>query len=136
LHDIGKIHIREQILRKPGPLNDEEWVEMKRHPIIGADLVKNISYLEPAIPVIRHHHERWDGKGYPDRLAGDDIPLSARIVSVADSLDAMTSARVYKAARSPQQAYLEILRGSGTQYDPDVVEAFKNAWEEIRQRIE
>lgn len=135
LHDIGKIHVRESILSKPGPLSPEEWVEMKRHPLIGADLVKNIPYLMPAIPVIRHHHERWDGQGYPDGLIGEAIPLAARIVAIADALDAMTTTRIYKPAFSPQQAYEEILSCSGTRYDPQVVTAFKSAWTEIRERL-
>lgn len=136
LHDIGKIHIRESILSKPGPLNAEEWAEMQRHPVLGTDLIKNISYLGSALPVIRHHHERWDGLGYPEGLKGESIPLAARIVMIADSLDAMTTTRVYKAAFSPQQAYQEIISCSGTRYDPQVVLAFKTAWLEIRQRME
>jgi putative two-component system response regulator len=135
LHDIGKIYIRESILRKPGSLNDEEWAEMKRHPIIGAELIENIPFLTPAIPIIRSHHERWDGKGYPDGLAGEEIPLMARIVAVADSLDAMTSSRVYRDAFSPQKACNEILSGRGTRYDPAVVDAFEVVWSEIEKRM-
>lgn len=134
LHDIGKIHIRENILRKPGPLEVDEWDEMKQHPVIGADLVKNIPYLRPAIPVIRHHHERWNGSGYPDGLAGRAIPMAARIVAVADSLDAMTTNRVYHAACSLPQAYERVINGRGTQYDPDVVDAFQAAWEDIQRQ--
>lgn len=132
LHDIGKIYIRETILSKPGSLNEEEWAEMRRHPIVGAELVNNIPYLVPAMPVIRHHHERWDGKGYPDGLKGEDIPLAARIVAIADAIDAMTTVRVYQAACTPDEAYDEILKGSGTRYDPTTVEGFKSAWGSIR----
>jgi putative two-component system response regulator len=135
LHDIGKIHIQERVLRKAGPLNGDEWSEMKRHPEIGVELVKNIPFLAPAIPIIRHHHERWDGQGYPDGLSGPAIPLLARIVAVADSLDAMTSARIYQETSSLEGAYQEILNGSGSQYDPQVVEAFRSAWDEIRSRV-
>jgi putative two-component system response regulator len=132
LHDIGKIYIRESILRKPGPLDESEWAEMKRHPVVGAELIKNIPYLAIAIPVVRHHHERWDGKGYPDGLAGEKIPMTARIVMVADALDAMTTSRAYQRKSTPEEAYEEILRCAGTAYDPDVVEALKGCWDEIR----
>jgi putative two-component system response regulator len=131
LHDIGKIYIRESILSKPRKLDLDEWAEMKKHPIIGAELIENIPFLASAIPVVRHHHERWDGKGYPDGLAGEEIPLEARIVAVADSLDAMTSTRIYQAAYTPQQAYQEILSCSGTRYDPEVVKIFQDAWNDI-----
>jgi putative two-component system response regulator len=131
LHDIGKIYIKETILSKAGPLSDQEWVEMKRHPVIGAELVKKIPYLLPALPVIRYHHERWDGKGYPDGLAGDEIPLGARIVAVADAFDAMTTARVYQKAVSSRQALEEIQKGRMQRYDPNIVDAFTEAWQEI-----
>ncbi len=135
LHDIGKIHIPESVLKKPGPLSDAEWADMKKHPLIGAEMVKDIPYLAPAIPVIRSHHERWDGTGYPDGLVGEDIPLVARIVTVADSLDAMSTARPYQQALTPDQAYEEILRNSGTLYDPAVVRAFQRSWDEIREKL-
>jgi putative two-component system response regulator len=124
LHDIGKIYIREGVLRKAGPLNHQEWAEMKRHAEIGANLLCNIPYLSGAIPIIHHHHERWDGQGYPDGLAGEQIPLGARIVAVADTYDAMTTARVYHDKNTPEQAIDEIRNGSGTRYDPTVVDAF------------
>ncbi|HEX7976631.1 MAG TPA: HD domain-containing phosphohydrolase [Anaerolineales bacterium] len=131
LHDIGKIYIRENILKKPGRLSAEEWAEMKQHPVLGAELIQNIPYLAPAIPVVRHHHERWDGQGYPDGLVGADIPVAARVVAVADALDAMTSARTYKEAFSLTEAYAEILHCSGVRYDPAVVRAFQEVWTEI-----
>jgi putative two-component system response regulator len=136
LHDIGKIHISESVLKKPGKLSAEEWVEMEKHPIAGSELIKDIPYLAPAIPVVRYHHERWDGSGYPDGLIGEAIPLAARIVAVADSLDAMCTNRPYQSAQSPQDAYDEIIRESGQLYDPQVVEAFKAAWGEIQERLE
>jgi HD-GYP domain-containing protein (c-di-GMP phosphodiesterase class II) len=128
LHDVGKINISETVLNKKGPLTESEWEEMKRHPASGADLVKDIHYLAPAIPVILYHHERWNGKGYPQGLAGEDIPLPARIIAVADSFDAMTTLRPYRAVLTPEQSRQEILSGSGSQYDPAVVEAFLRAW--------
>jgi putative two-component system response regulator len=128
LHDIGKIHINETTLFKPTPLTAEEWVEMKKHPITGAEMIKDIPYLAPAVPVVRHHHERWDGRGYPDELAGEDIPIGARIVAVADTFDALTSERPYSRAHSLSETYEEILSCSGKQYDPKVVEAFKKAF--------
>jgi len=105
---------------------------MKRHPLIGAEMVKNIPYLAPAVPIIRHHHERWDGQGYPDGLAGEEIPLAARIVAVADSLDAMVTSRSYRGALSPDEAYGEIIRCSGTHFDPKVVKAFQGVWDQIK----
>jgi putative two-component system response regulator len=135
LHDIGKIHILESVLSKPGPLDGSEWDEMKKHPIVGMEMVKNIPFLMPAIPVILHHHERWDGLGYPYGLAGEEIPLVARIVAVADSLDAMVTSRTYREALMPDEAYDEILRCSGTHYDPTVVSAFQGVWQEIRSTL-
>jgi putative two-component system response regulator len=129
LHDIGKIHIPESILAKIGPLNAEEWEEIRKHPVTGEWMIKDIAYLAMAAPIVRHHHERWDGKGYPDGLAGDLIPLPARIVAVADSFDAMTTRRPYSPTLTLDQAYSEILHNSGTQYDPQVVDAFRRAWE-------
>lgn len=135
LHDIGKIHISESVLKKAGPLSEEEWFEMKKHPVIGEEMVRDIPYLKPSIPVIRSHHERWDGKGYPDSLAGEEIPLVARIVTVADSLDAMCTTRPYQVALSAEQAYEEILLGSGTRYDPSIVTVFQKSWNEIRDKL-
>jgi len=131
LHDIGKIYVREDVLRKRSQLSKEEWDEMKEHALIGAGLLQNIPYLSEVIPIIYHHHERWDGLGYPDGLAGEDIPQAARIVAVADSFDAMTTVRVYQRASSPQEALGEIMTGSGTRYDPQVVEAFKAVWHQF-----
>lgn len=124
LHDIGKIYIAESILSKPEPLNEDEWLEMRQHPVIGADLVRSIPYLSSALPVIRSHHERWDGWGYPEGLVGDEIPLGARIVSVADCYDAMTTDRAYHVACTSEQAVEEIIKGNGKRYDPRVVDAF------------
>ena len=128
LHDIGKIHVRESILIKNDHLSIEEWDEIKQHPLTGAEMIKDIPYLAPAIPIVRHHHERWDGKGYPDGLTGEAIPLEARIVAVADGFDAMTTDRSYHPALSLNRAQEEILHCSGTQYDPSVVASFRVVW--------
>jgi HD-GYP domain-containing protein (c-di-GMP phosphodiesterase class II) len=134
LHDIGKIHIRETTLCKNDTLTTDEWSEIKLHPSTGAEMIKDIPYLSPAIPVVRYHHERWDGTGYPQGLSGEDIPLVARIVTIADGFDAMTTDRPYSTARSLDQARQEILDGSGTRYDPFIVEAFLKAWKSGRFR--
>jgi HD-GYP domain-containing protein (c-di-GMP phosphodiesterase class II) len=124
LHDIGKVGIPESILRKAGPLDDAEWDVMRTHPILGAQIVTPIPFLRDAVRLIRHHHERFDGNGYPDGLRGEEIPLEARIFSVADSFDAMTSDRPYRASMQIDRALDEIRAGAGTQFDPDVVRAF------------
>jgi len=134
LHDIGKLYINEGILSKAGPLSEDEWIEMKRHPVIGAELLQSIPYLRSAISIIRHHHERWDGRGYPDRLAGKMIPLGARIVAVADSFDAMTTARVYQQAVNPKEALEEIRAGSGIRYDPELVSALVKVLEQLEEK--
>ena len=124
LHDIGKIGISETLLTKHGRLTDDEWVEMRTHPVIGAQMVSEISFLGDAVDVIRCHHERYDGTGYPSGLRGEEIPLLARIFSVVDAFDAMTSERPYRRAWSVERAVDEVLACSGTHFDPDVVEAF------------
>jgi HD-GYP domain-containing protein (c-di-GMP phosphodiesterase class II) len=124
LHDLGKVGIPEDILCKAGPLSGEEWALMRGHPVIGAQIVAPIRFLGEATQVIRHHHERFDGTGYPDGLAGRDIPLPARIFAVADSFDAMVSDRPYRRARPIEVALEEIEEGAGTQFDPEVVDAF------------
>jgi len=128
LHDIGKLNIAEEILFKAGPLTEEEWTEIKRHPVAGAEMVRGIAYFADVAPIIRHHHERWDGQGYPDGLAGLEIPIGARVLAVVDSFDAMVSDRSYAPARTHTQAYEEILRLSGQKYDPKVIEALEKAW--------
>ena len=118
LHDVGKIGIPDAILRKPEKLTDEEWVVMRAHPTIGEHMLHGVDFMTPALPIIRHHHERWDGKGYPDGLEGDQIPIGARIVAVCDSFDAITSDRPYRKARTSDEACDEILRCAGSQFDP------------------
>ena len=124
LHDVGKIIVSPEILEKPGRLVPCEHAEIQRHAIFGARLVASLEDPE-LIAIVRHHHERWDGKGYPDGLKGEDIPLGARIIAVADSFDAMTSDRPYRRALSHATALAEIERNSGIQFDPQVVEAFQ-----------
>jgi HD-GYP domain-containing protein (c-di-GMP phosphodiesterase class II) len=122
LHDVGKIGISDSILLKPGPLTAEEWAIMKTHPEIGERMLKTIDFLAPALPIVRHHHERWDGGGYPDGLVRENIPLGARIVSVCDAFDAMTSDRPYRKALGLEQACKELEDNSGSQFDPGCVE--------------
>jgi response regulator RpfG family c-di-GMP phosphodiesterase len=124
LHDIGKIGISDAILLKPGPLTPEEWVIMRSHPEIGRQILESIPFLRDAIPVVHHHHERWDGTGYPLGLAGPAIPLGARIFAVADAFDAMTFDRPYSKAISLEGARDRIRDSAGTHLDPDVVATF------------
>jgi putative nucleotidyltransferase with HDIG domain len=121
LHDIGKIHIPDQILMKPTQLTKEEYEIIQTHPTVGAEAVKDVEGLTNHINVIRSHHERWDGKGYPDQLKGSNIPILARVVSLADAFDAMTSSRSYRAAMPLDEAYSRIIEGKGTQFDPELV---------------
>ena len=132
LHDIGKIGISESILGKPSPLTKREYELIKRHPVIGEQIVRQINFLKDGLPLIRHHHERYDGKGYPDGLSGDNIPLLARILSVADAFDAMTSDRPYRKAMSVKDAIRELIKGKGTQFDPKIVDVFCRILEEKR----
>jgi putative nucleotidyltransferase with HDIG domain len=127
LHDIGKIGIPDQILRKPAQLNEAEWRLMKSHTVLGAQMLGGIAFLQgPGVGIVRSHHERWTGGGYPDNLAGEEIPLGARVFAVADALDAITSNRPYRAAQSWRAAHREILSESGKQFDPEVVDAFRD----------
>jgi HD-GYP domain-containing protein (c-di-GMP phosphodiesterase class II) len=124
LHDIGKVAIPDSILHKPGPLSEEERALMATHPDVGARIVSGISFLGQAAEVVRSHHERWDGQGYPDRLAGEAIPLAARVFAVADVLDALTTERPYRQASSFAEAREIIMAAAGSHFDPDVVEVF------------
>ena len=124
LHDIGKIGIPEGLLRKPGPLTPEEWSIMRRHPVIGAQIVAPFEFFTTGALVVRHHHERFDGSGYPDGLAGSGIPLGARIVAIADVYDALTSDRPYRPAMSVATALAEIRSQAGRGLDGELVEVF------------
>jgi response regulator RpfG family c-di-GMP phosphodiesterase len=133
LHDVGKIGIGDNVLLKPGPLSDDEQELVRRHPSIGAQILRDVALLRGVgIDVVRHHHERWDGAGYPDGLAGEQIPMAARIFAIADTLDAMTTNRPYRRAMAWDEAVEEILAQSGRQFDPAVVEAFIAGEDELR----
>lgn len=135
LHDIGKIGIRDSILLKPGKLTPEEMDEIKRHPKVGADIISKVTGLNLIVEIILHHHESWDGKGYPQGLSGEEISPGARIISVADSLDAMLSERPYRPAMSLSSALSEIHSLSGARYDPRVVDALMKIDIEDIQRL-
>ncbi|TCS76905.1 diguanylate cyclase (GGDEF)-like protein/putative nucleotidyltransferase with HDIG domain [Effusibacillus lacus] len=132
LHDIGKVEVPTEILNKKTKLTEQEWETMKMHVIWGEEIVKPIKELAPCLPIIRHHHERYDGKGYPDGLQGTAIPLAARILTIVDSFDAMTTNRPYQKTKTIPQAIEEIRRCSGTQFDPHLVEPFIEVIKEIR----
>lgn len=128
LHDIGKIHIPDRILTKHGSLTDEEWQEIKKHPTTGAEMLRDIPYLSVAVPAVRYHHERWDGSGYPEGLAGEAIPPIARIVALADALDAITTTRPYHGASSLEHACQKMIREAGKAFDPNIIHALEKAW--------
>jgi putative nucleotidyltransferase with HDIG domain len=129
LHDIGKVRVPESILNKPGPLDEEEWAVMKTHPEVGEHILRPIQSLQSILPIVRHHHERWDGGGYPDRLSGRAIPLGARIVSVCDAYRAMTEDRPYRDALSEEEARAQLEKGADSQFDSECVAALLRALE-------
>ena len=126
LHDVGKLGIPAAILDKPGPLDSREWQVMHTHPLLGTRIVAGMPFLGPAVDVIRCHHERWDGHGYPHGLRGAEIPLAARIFAICDAFDAITSDRPYRRALPVGHAFDEVRAGAGTQFDPEVVAAFSS----------
>lgn len=130
LHDVGKLNLDDAVLRKPGPLDEGEFAEIRRHPLAGARMIRRFEALRPALPYILFHHERWDGQGYPSGRSREQIPLGARIVAVVDAFDAMISIRPYRPPLSIRAALAEVEDGAGTQFDPDVVRAFIGAWRE------
>jgi putative nucleotidyltransferase with HDIG domain len=140
LHDIGKIGIRDEVLLKPGPLDQKEWALMKEHPELGWKLLQRVDYLRPASEIVLQHQEKWDGAGYPAGLSGDRIVIGARIFHVVDTLDAITSDRPYRKARPFADARAELVRCRGSQFDPAVVDAFlavpAEEWERIRLDVE
>jgi HD-GYP domain-containing protein (c-di-GMP phosphodiesterase class II) len=127
MHDVGKLAVHNAVLQKDGKLTDHEHAHMRRHPEHGVELASGIELLHPVLDGIRHHHERWDGAGYPDGLVGEDIPIAARIITVSDAFDAMTSTRAYRPARSIDAAFAELDRCAGSQFDPAAVAALKRA---------
>jgi putative nucleotidyltransferase with HDIG domain len=135
LHDIGKVAVPDAILYKPDPLTEAERALMERHTVIGVQILRGIDFLGEAKAVVRSHHERWDGDGYPDKLAGEDIPVAARVFAVADTLDALTTDRPYRPASPVAKARGIIASLAGTQFDPDVVEAFATVDDATLERI-
>jgi HD-GYP domain-containing protein (c-di-GMP phosphodiesterase class II) len=135
LHDAGKVAIPDGILGKPGPLTEDEWAFVRRHPLIGERIVRSAPALSRVAELVRSTHERFDGQGYPDGLQADAIPLGSRIVAVCDAFDAMTSGRPYSAARTPGEALDELRRCGGTQFDPAVVETFRAVIAETTLRV-
>jgi putative nucleotidyltransferase with HDIG domain len=126
-HDIGKLAIPDAILLKPSTLTPEEWAVMKSHAEEGARIIERLGFLQDAVPAIRHHHERWDGSGYPDRLRGEEIPLGARIIHIADAVDSMLTTRIYRAALTADEAMAELRRGAGTQFCPRTLAALERS---------
>ena len=124
LHDVGKLSIPDAILSKPGRLDEDEWALMRRHPEEGVRILQSVPFLDTALDIVRHHHERWDGTGYPAGLRGEEIPVSARVFAIVDTVDAMTSDRPYRAGLSLDVATQELFTHAGTQFDPACVEAF------------
>ena len=135
LHDVGKVAVPDSILFKTDRLTAEEYALIERHPVIGSEILRGVDFLAEAVEVVRHHHERWDGQGYPDRLSGDAIPLSARVFAVADTLDALTTDRPYRPAVGFGEARAEIRRECGTQFDPAVVAAYETIDDEEFARL-
>ncbi len=135
LHDVGKVGVPERILNKPGPLSAAEWRVMRTHPIIGYQILQGIPFMTSAASIVRCHHEMWDGSGYPEGLACEQIPLPARVFQVVDAFDAMTTDRPYRASLGVEAAREEIARMAGTQFDPDVCAAFEGIVDHLPQRI-
>jgi HD-GYP domain-containing protein (c-di-GMP phosphodiesterase class II) len=135
LHDIGKVAIPDAILYKPSTLTDKERALMAQHPVIGSQIIRGIEFLGEAVQVVRSHHERWDGGGYPDGLAGEEIPMSARVFSVADVLDALTTDRPYRPASPLRVAREMIIAQSGRQFDPAVIDAFRAIGDDVFEQI-
>ncbi len=137
LHDVGKVHTPDYILAKPDKLTDEEYEIVKQHPLVGAEALQDIENMDFCKDIVLYHHERWDGKGYPEGLRETRIPLIARIAAIADSFDAMTSKRSYRGAMSTEEAYLQIVDGEGSQYDPALIPYFRNVypkWVELHEK--
>jgi HD-GYP domain-containing protein (c-di-GMP phosphodiesterase class II) len=136
LHDVGKIGIPESILNKPGPLTDDEFTVMKRHTVIGADIIAGIPGMAEVVALVRSSHERWDGLGYPDGMAGNDVPRGSYVIAVCDAYHAMTEDRVYRKAMSPELALVELRRCSGTQFMPAAVHALETVVQRgLRRRV-
>jgi len=129
LHDIGKIGVPDSILNKPGPLTSDEVEVMRRHPELGCKMLADVPFLEPILPYVLHHHERWDGTGYPEGLAGTEIPIQGRLLAIADTVDAILSNRPYRPANVPEKAIEELNLYRGIQFDPELADVFITLWE-------
>ncbi|HKS39587.1 MAG TPA: diguanylate cyclase, partial [Blastocatellia bacterium] len=134
-HDIGKLAVPDYILNKPGPLTPAEFDRMKVHTIVGAEILERVGFPYPVVPVVRHHHERWDGRGYPDHLRGDEIPITARIMTISDSFDSMREERQYRKAMTREEAIAVLKEGSGTFFDPNIVSTFLDHLDEFEAEI-
>jgi ribonuclease P protein subunit RPR2 len=135
LHDVGKVAVPDAILFKAAALSEDEYTLVRRHPVIGSEILRDVDFLGEGKLVVRHHHERWDGTGYPDGLAGEAIPLAARVFAVADALDALTTDRPYRPASSFAHARDVIAAGEGSQFDPAVVAAYRSIRDETFERL-
>jgi diguanylate cyclase (GGDEF)-like protein/putative nucleotidyltransferase with HDIG domain len=134
LHDIGKLAVPEHIINKPGRLSPEEFEKMKIHPIVGGEILERVNFPYPVVPIVRSHHEKWDGSGYPDGLKGEQIPIGARVLAAVDCLDALASDRQYRRGVPLDEAIKEIVRGAGTQFDPRVVEVLQRRYQELERK--
>jgi putative nucleotidyltransferase with HDIG domain len=133
LHDIGKLAVPEQIINKPGKLTPEEFEKMKVHPIVGAEILDRVAFPYPVAPIVRSHHERWDGTGYPEGLAGESIPIGARILATVDCLDALASHRQYRPALPLSEAMTKVKEKAGTWFDPKIVEILESRYIELER---
>src|SRR5262249_36301102 len=135
LHDIGKLAVPEHIIAKPGRLTREEFEKMKIHPIVGAEILERVKFPYPVVPIVRSHHERWDGTGYPHGLAGEQIPIGARILSAVDCLDALASDRVYRKAIPLEEAMRWVAEQAGKAYDPNVVDVLQKNYQRLEELV-
>src|SRR5499425_1556461 len=134
LHDIGKLAVPEHIISKPGKLTPDEFEKMKVHPVVGAEILESVRFPYPVAPIVRSHHEKWDGSGYPDGLIRDQIPAGARILSAVDCLDALASDRQYRRALPLPEAMAEVARGAGTQFDARVIEVLQRCYQDLESK--
>ena len=135
LHDIGKLAVPEHILSKPGRLTPDEFEKMKIHPIVGAEIVERANFPYPVAPIVRSHHERWNGEGYPDGLKGEEIPIGARILSAVDCFDALSTDRQYRRGLPLEEALAFVVKEAGHAFDPQVVDILQRRWKELEKKV-